>query len=191
MLPKSSSGCRAVFPPGIFTIKTWEQKQGPLLAAVEIETGILNVLLFLIIAVAGFGILAIFFMIVVEKTRDIGILKALGASSSGVMSIFLSYGLALGVVGSGVGVALGLFFVRYINEIESAIAAITGRKVFDDKVYYFPEIPTLVEPLDGGVGHDRSHRDRRTGQRLPRAACLPAAARGIAALRVVFTFFGP
>jgi lipoprotein-releasing system permease protein len=137
---------QSVFPPGIFTIKTWEQKQGPLLAAVEIETGILNVLLFLIIAVAGFGILAIFFMIVVEKTRDIGILKALGASSSGVMSIFLSYGLALGVVGSGVGVALGLFFVRYINEIESAIAAITGRKVFDDKVYYFPEIPTLVEP---------------------------------------------
>jgi lipoprotein-releasing system permease protein len=137
---------QSVFPPGIFTIKTWEQKQGPLLAAVEIETGILNVLLFLIIAVAGFGILAIFFMIVVEKTRDIGILKALGASSSGVMSIFLSYGLALGVVGSGVGVLLGLLFVRYINEIESVIAAVTGRKVFDDKVYYFPEIPTLVEP---------------------------------------------
>jgi lipoprotein-releasing system permease protein len=137
---------QAVFPPGIYTIKTWEQKQGPLLAAVEIETGILNVLLFLIIAVAGFGILAIFFMIVVEKTRDIGILKALGASSGGVMSIFLSYGLALGVVGSGVGVALGLFFVRYINELESIITAVTGRKVFDDKVYYFPEIPTLVQP---------------------------------------------
>jgi lipoprotein-releasing system permease protein len=137
---------QAVFPPGLYTIKTWEQKQGPLLAAVEIETGILNVLLFLIIAVAGFGILAIFFMIVVEKTRDIGILKALGASSSGVMSIFLSYGLALGVVGSGVGVLLGLFFVRYINELEAVITAITGRKVFDDKIYYFPEIPTLVQP---------------------------------------------
>jgi len=144
--PEVIERLQSVFPPGIFTIKTWEQKQGPLLAAVEIETGILNVLLFLIIAVAGFGILAIFFMIVVEKTRDIGILKALGASSSGVMSIFLSYGLALGVVGSGVGVGLGLLFVRYINEIESAIAAITGRKVFDDKIYYFPEIPTLVEP---------------------------------------------
>jgi lipoprotein-releasing system permease protein len=144
--PEVIERLQAVFPPGIFTIKTWEQKQGPLLAAVEIETGILNVLLFLIIAVAGFGILAIFFMIVVEKTRDIGILKALGASSSGVMSIFLSYGLALGVVGSGVGVALGLLFVRYINEIESVIAAITGRKVFDDKVYYFPQIPTRVDP---------------------------------------------
>jgi lipoprotein-releasing system permease protein len=144
--PEVIERLQAVFSPGIYTIKTWEQKQGPLLAAVEIETGILNVLLFLIIAVAGFGILAIFYMIVVEKTRDIGILKALGASSGGVMSIFLSYGLALGVVGSGVGVVLGLFFVRYINELEALITAVTGRKVFDDKVYYFPEIPTRLEP---------------------------------------------
>ena len=60
-------------------MQTWRDKQGPLLAAVQMETAILNVLLFMIIAVAGFGILAIFFMIVVEKTRDIGILKSLGA----------------------------------------------------------------------------------------------------------------
>lgn len=132
------------FPPHLFTVRTWEQKQGPLLAAVDIEAAILNVLLFLIIAVAGFGILAIFYMIVVEKTRDIGILKALGASSRGVMSIFLSYGLALGLVGSGVGAVLGLLFVRYINEIEGLLAIIMGRKVFDERIYYFPSIPTQV-----------------------------------------------
>ena len=137
---------RAVFPPGLYTVRTWEQKQGPLLAAVEVEKAILNVLLFLIIAVAGFGILAIFFMIVVEKTRDIGILKALGASSRGVMTVFLSYGLALGIVGSGVGVVLGLLFVRYINEIEAFLSAITGRKVFDEAIYYFDSIPTYVSP---------------------------------------------
>ena len=135
---------RAAFPPGMFSVRTWEQKQGPLLAAVDVESAILNVLLFLIIAVAGFGILAIFFMIVVEKTRDIGILKALGASSRGVMSIFLSYGLGLGIVGSGVGVGLGLLFVYYINQIESLLTAVTGRKVFDEKIYYFPSIPTDV-----------------------------------------------
>jgi lipoprotein-releasing system permease protein len=133
-----------VFPPHLYTVRTWEQKQGPLLAAVDIESAILNVLLFLIIAVAGFGILAIFFMIVVEKTRDIGILKALGASSRGVMSIFLTYGLALGVVGSGVGVICGLLFVRYINVIEGGISWLTGRKVFDERIYYFPSIPTEV-----------------------------------------------
>ncbi|MFP6764648.1 MAG: FtsX-like permease family protein [Planctomycetaceae bacterium] len=136
-----------VFPPHLYTVRTWEQKQGPLLAAVDIESAILNVLLFLIIAVAGFGILAIFFMIVVEKTRDIGILKALGASSRGVMSIFLTYGLGLGIVGSGVGVVLGLVFVKYINTIEGAISWMTGRKVFDERIYYFPSIPTQVNGL--------------------------------------------
>jgi len=135
---------QAVFPAGQFSVKTWEQKQGPLLAAVDIETAILNVLLFLIIAVAGFGILAIFYMIVVEKTRDIGVLKALGASSGGIMSIFLSYGLALGVVGSGAGVAIGILFVHYINEIENFITWVTGQPVFDERIYYFPEIPTSI-----------------------------------------------
>ncbi|QDV15672.1 Lipoprotein-releasing system transmembrane protein LolC [Gimesia panareensis] len=134
-------------PPSQYRVRTWEDKQGPLLAAVEVESAILNVLLFLIIAVAGFGILAIFFMITIEKTRDIGILKALGASSNGIMSIFLSYGLALGLVGSGVGVVVGLLFVKYINEIEGFITWLTGRKVFDQRIYYFPEISTHVEPM--------------------------------------------
>ena len=138
---------KGAFPPGMVNVRTWEEKQGLLLSAVEVETAILNVLLFMIIAVAGFGILAIFFMIVVEKTRDIGILKSLGASSGGVMSIFLSYGLALGLVGSAAGVAIGLLFVHYINEIEDGLSWLTGRKVFDEKIYYFFEIPTEVSPL--------------------------------------------
>ena len=138
---------KGVFPAGTFHVSTWEKKQGPLLAAVEVESAILNVLLFLIIAVAGFGILAIFYMIVVEKTRDIGILKSLGASSRGVMTIFLSYGLSLGLVGSGVGVLAGLLFVKNINEIEAALTWITGRKVFDETIYYFPSIPTRTHPM--------------------------------------------
>ena len=139
-----SDRLRSIFPSHVFSIRTWEQKQGPLLAAVDVESTILNVLLFMIIAVAGFGILAIFFMIVVEKTRDIGILKSLGASSRGVMSIFVSYGLSLGMVGSGVGVVVGLLFVQYINEIEKLLTRVTGRKVFDETIYYFPSIPTRV-----------------------------------------------
>jgi len=129
-----------------YQVRTWEQKQGPLLEAVAVESAILNVLLFLIITVAGFGILAIFYMIVIEKTRDIGILKALGAGSRGVMMIFLSYGLSLGIVGSGAGVVLGLLFVRYINQIEKLISSLTGHKVFDETIYYFHEIPTVVHP---------------------------------------------
>jgi len=130
-----------------YRIQTWMEMQGPLLAAVSMETTLLNILLFLIIAVAGFGILATFFMIVVEKTRDIGVLKALGAPSGGVMSIFLSYGFSLGTVGSGVGMILGLLFVIYINKIAAGIEWLTGREVFDQTVYYFEKIPTVIEPL--------------------------------------------
>jgi lipoprotein-releasing system permease protein len=125
-------------------INTWEEKQGPLLKAIEIEKSILNILLFMIIAVAGFGILAIFSMIVSEKTRDIGILKALGASSGGIMKIFLTYGLLLGVVGAIFGTILGLTITWNINGVEAFIAWLTGSHVFQGDVYYFKEIPTDV-----------------------------------------------
>ena len=139
---------QARFPPHTFPyqIQTWMELQGPLLAAVQMETTLLNILLFLIIAVAGFGILATFFMIVVEKTKDIGILKSLGAPSRGVMSIFLGYGLSLGTVGAGGGMVLGLAFVAYINDIAALIQKVTGREVFDPTVYYFQRIPTIVQP---------------------------------------------
>ena len=141
---------RAAFEPALYNISTWRDKQGPLLAAVQMETAILNVLLFLIIAVAGFGILAIFFMIVVEKTRDIGILKALGASGRGIMGIFLAYGLSLGAVGSGAGMVIGLIFVVKINEIASLLSRITGHEVFDPSIYYFYKIPTIIDPFTVG-----------------------------------------
>jgi lipoprotein-releasing system permease protein len=143
---------QARFPAEEFAyrVQTWRDMQGPLLAAVQMETTLLNILLFLIIAVAGFGILATFFMIVVEKTKDIGILKALGAPSRGVMSIFLGYGFSLGVVGSGVGMVGGLLFVIYINELAQLIEIVTGQEVFDPTIYYFQEIPTVIDPITIG-----------------------------------------
>jgi lipoprotein-releasing system permease protein len=138
---------RSQFPAQQYMVSTWRDKQGPLLAAVQMETAVLNLLLFMIIAVAGFGILAIFYMIVVEKTRDIGILKSLGASGRGIMGIFLAYGLSLGIVGSGVGLGLGLAFVANINRIADLLGQLTGRPVFDPSMYYFQEIPTIVEPV--------------------------------------------
>jgi lipoprotein-releasing system permease protein len=128
-------------------VQTWRDQQAPLLSAVEMEITILNILLFMIIAVAGFGILATFFMIVVEKTKDIGILKSLGASNSGVMSIFLGYGLSLGIVGAGAGTFIGVLFVIYINEIAAVVSMISGREVFDPSIYFFSSIPTLLNPL--------------------------------------------
>jgi lipoprotein-releasing system permease protein len=138
---------RKVFPAEMYAVSTWRDKQGPLLSAVDMEMAVLNILLFLIIAVAGFGILAIFFMIVVEKTRDIGILKSLGAGSAGLAGIFLGYGLFLGMVGAGVGLALGLAITWNINAIRAGVEWCTGERVFDPSIYYFFKIPTIVNPL--------------------------------------------
>lgn len=138
-------GLKKIFPPGAYMVQTWEYKQGPLLAAISVEKGILNVLLFMIIGVAGFGILAIFTMIVFEKTRDIGILKALGASNGGVMSIFVAYGLLLGIIGSLLGTGLGIAITTYINEIEGFLAKVTGQDLFPRDIYYFDKIPTDIQ----------------------------------------------
>jgi lipoprotein-releasing system permease protein len=138
---------RKVFPADLYAVSTWRDKQGPLLAAVDMEMSVLNILLFLIIAVAGFGILAIFFMIVVEKTRDIGILKSLGASAGGIGGIFLGYGLFLGIVGAGAGLALGLSIAWNINSIRAGVEWCTGERVFDPSIYYFYRIPSIVHPF--------------------------------------------
>lgn len=130
-----------------YHVATWEDKQGPLLAAISIERGILNILLFMIVGVAGFGILSIFTMIVTEKTRDIGVMKALGASNRGVMSIFLSYGLLLGTVGAGLGTVLGVSLSNNINKVEQGLSKLTGTEVFSRDVYYFNEIPVDVQPM--------------------------------------------
>ncbi len=138
---------QAAFDPSLYVISTWRDKHGTLLSAVQLETVILNILLFMIIAVAGFSILAIFFMIVVEKTRDIGILKSLGAGQFGVMGIFITYGLILGVIGSSIGMGCGLLIVEYLDQIADMIEVFKGSPVFDPSVYCFNKIPKIVEPL--------------------------------------------
>jgi lipoprotein-releasing system permease protein len=63
------------------------------------------------------------------------------------MSIFLAYGLSLGSVGSGAGLVLGLLFVRNIDSIRVVVERISGQPVFDPSIYYFQEIPTMIQPL--------------------------------------------
>jgi len=137
---------RNEFPAQLYSVRTWRDQNIQILQAIQMETLVLNVLLFMIVAVAGFGIFAIFLMIVVEKTRDIGILKSLGASGNGVMGIFLCYGSLLGIVGAGAGLGIGLLIQQNINSVAEFISYITGQPVFDPSVYFFNEIPTKVYP---------------------------------------------
>ena len=139
---------RKLFPYPDVRVDSWEERQGPLLSAIEVERGILNLLLFMIVGVAGFSILAIFTMIVSEKYRDFGIMKSLGASNGGVMSIFVGYGFLLGTVGCALGTFLGLTITENINEIEAFLTKLSGRALFPRDVYYFKEIPTNVDFLN-------------------------------------------
>lgn len=144
--PEVKAELRKLFPNDYaYQVNTWEDKQDSLLHAVEVERGLLNLLLFMIVGVAGFCILAIFSTIVREKTRDIGILKSLGASNRGVMQIFVGYGLLLGLIGAGLGTGLGLLMTYNINPIEHFLYDLTGVG-FPKDVYYFDAIPTKVEP---------------------------------------------
>ncbi len=133
----------AYAPPDV---ATWEETQRVWLGAIEKETVLVTVLFGIISLVAIFLIFCIFYMIVVEKTRDIGIIKSVGATSLGVAGIFLGYGLAIGIVGAGVGGGVGWLVVHYINELHAWLGRAMGVQIWNPEVYQFDSIPNTMEP---------------------------------------------
>ncbi len=116
-------GARTARAPEFVSVLTWEQQLRDLITPVEKEREMMRVLFSLIYIVCAGLILSIFWAIVVEKVRDIGILRSVGASRLGVMWIFLRYGLVIGLAGSAVGIALAWIIVRNINAIHQAIGS--------------------------------------------------------------------
>jgi lipoprotein-releasing system permease protein len=110
-----------VKPPSFVDIQTWEERLRDLIAPVEKERDLMNVLFSIIYVVSAALVLSIFWAIVHEKTRDIGILRAVGASRSGILWIFLQWGLVIGVIGACVGLGLGWLVVDNINAIHDAM----------------------------------------------------------------------
>lgn len=102
---------------GNWYVQTWEETRSTLLSAVAVERGIQIIMLFSIVVVAGFNIIAIYTMMVRAKTRDVGILRSLGATRGGVTSIFLISGGLCGLFGSAFGVLLGLLTATNLNGI--------------------------------------------------------------------------
>ena len=110
-----------VKPPSFVDIQTWEERLIDLIAPVEKERDLMNVLFSIIYVVSAGLVLSIFWAIVHEKSRDIGILRAVGASRLGVLWIFLRWGLVLGVIGAFVGLGIGSLVVDNINAIHDAM----------------------------------------------------------------------
>jgi lipoprotein-releasing system permease protein len=90
-------------------------------------------------------IFVILYVIVVQKTRDIGVLKAVGASNLGVAGIFLTYGAAIGMIGSIIGTVAGCYFVWNINPIADWIANTTGFTPWNRETFMFEKIPDQVD----------------------------------------------
>ncbi|MCP4366393.1 MAG: FtsX-like permease family protein, partial [Planctomycetes bacterium] len=89
-------------------------------------------------------------MIVFVIAKDIGILKAVGATQTGIMSIFLFNGFIVGIIGSAIGAGVGIGIVLRINWLEQYLYTITGWRPFPPEIYYFNEIPVWVNPW--GIG---------------------------------------
>ncbi len=133
-------------------VYTWEGLQAQFIAAVEKEKVLVTFLFSLISLVAIVLLGCIFYMIVEKKTRDIGILKAIGASGSGVATMFITYAAAVGIVGSLLGVLLGSTFVWNINTIQDWLAWLSPQlRVWSPDIYSFDRIPEVVKTLDAVV----------------------------------------
>ncbi len=126
-----------------FETTVWSDHRRQYLRAVENEKVMLAIVLSFIVLLGGFIILATLSLTVVEKTRDIGVLGALGADRGGVLSLFVGTGMLMGVLGSALGVGLGWLFTSNVNGIKDFLDHRLGIQVFPSDIYLFREIPTV------------------------------------------------
>jgi lipoprotein-releasing system permease protein len=130
------------------SVDTWETRQQAFIQAVEKEKVLVTILFAIISVVAIVLIGVVFYMIVLQKTRDIGIIKSLGATSVGVAMIFIMYGAIIGVIGGILGILTGTTVVANINEIQALLASWKpALQVWSPEVYTFDRIPSDVKPL--------------------------------------------
>jgi lipoprotein-releasing system permease protein len=104
----------------------------------------MSLILFLIVAVAAFNIVAMLVMVVTDKRTDIAILRTLGASPRKVMGVFITQGLVIGWLGVAIGLALGLAVAFNVSTIEPFLEHTFGFQIFDADVYYITAIPSDV-----------------------------------------------
>jgi lipoprotein-releasing system permease protein len=131
--------------------QTWQERHGTLLSAVQNEKNLVTFLFGIISVVAVVMVAQTFYMIVLEKTRDIGVLRAMGASKIGILNLYLGYGLAIGIVGALVGLAIAWGIVTNLNQIQDLIAQWTGWRMWDPKVYVFDKIPDEVDWVESAA----------------------------------------
>jgi lipoprotein-releasing system permease protein len=131
-----------------YWVQTWIDMNRNFFSALKVEKNVMAILLFLIILVAAFNIVSTLIMVVMEKTKDIGILKSLGVTKVTIRNIFVMEGAIVGIMGTTLGVSAGLLVTRWLNPIADFIEMATGFEVFPSDIYYFDSIPTQINPAD-------------------------------------------
>jgi lipoprotein-releasing system permease protein len=125
-------------------VQTWRQRQKDVVAPIEAQRVIFILVFAIVSSVSIVLIFVIFYMMVLQKTRDIGVLKAIGASSKGVAGIFLAYGAAIGLAGAVLGVLGGYAVVRNINPIHDWLGRVTGVYFWSRETFMFDTIPNEI-----------------------------------------------
>jgi len=133
---------------GNHEITSWMEENSTILEALVVEKNMMFYLLFFIGLVAAFGICSTLIAFVVQKTREIGALRSLGATGGQIMWVFLSQSLILGALGVAAGFGLGLLAVAYRNDFLFYMRRVTGFELFPAKIYNFSELPALLMPQD-------------------------------------------
>ena len=126
-------------------IVDWQHSNDSFFAAVQVEQNVMFLILTLIILVAAFNVVSSLIMMVKDKTRDIAVLRTIGAGQGAVMRIFLMCGASVGVTGTLAGTALGVVFCHNIRTIQGWVEAATGAQVFNPEVYYLTHLPARLD----------------------------------------------
>ncbi len=127
---------------------TWMELNRRLFSAIAVEKNMMFFLLIFIIIVAAFGIMSTLITVTVQKTREIGVLKSIGATPGNILSIFLAQGLIVGAIGTSLGLGLGLTLLHYRNPFLEFLRRVTGFELFPREIYNFDQLPAQINPQD-------------------------------------------
>ena len=126
----------------------WKQTNAAFFNAIDVERNVMFLILTLIILVAAFNIITGLIMLVKDKSRDIAVLRTMGATKGMIMRIFFMDGAFIGLVGTGIGLALGLLFCDNIENIRQALQQIAGRDLFSAEIYFLSQLPAKVDTAE-------------------------------------------
>jgi lipoprotein-releasing system permease protein len=129
-------------------VRSWEDLFGSFLSALKLEKLGLFIVLGIIVLVAAFNIATTLIMVVMEKHKDIAIMRAMGATARSVMKIFVLEGLIIGTVGTGLGTCLGLLIAKNADPLIKSVERVFGIKIFDQAVYGMDRFPSVVNSSD-------------------------------------------